>query len=104
MSDSINADRAKADADQPQQTQGNTRRKLLLALLAAAIVAAGAAYGVYYVTTGHYNEATDDAYVSGNLLQQTPQNNNTNKTKNTNKTQIVKQGAPVVTLDNADAR
>ncbi|MDR7003935.1 MULTISPECIES: HlyD family efflux transporter periplasmic adaptor subunit [Paraburkholderia] len=104
MSDSINADRAKADADQPQQTQGNTRRKLLLALLAAAIVAAGAAYGVYYVTTGQYHEATDDAYVSGNLVQLTPQVSGTVVAVNADDTQIVKQGAPVVTLDNADAR
>ncbi|MGY6253037.1 HlyD family efflux transporter periplasmic adaptor subunit [Paraburkholderia caledonica] len=106
MSDSINADRAKADADQPQpqQTQGTTRRKLLLALLAAAIVAAGAAYGVYYVTTGQYHEATDDAYVSGNLVQLTPQVSGTVVAVNADDTQIVKQGAPVVTLDNADAR
>ncbi|WP_087753560.1 HlyD family secretion protein [Paraburkholderia caledonica] len=104
MSDSINADRAKADADQSQQTQGTTRRKLLLALLAAAIVAAGAAYGVYYVTTGQYHEATDDAYVSGNLVQLTPQVSGTVVAVNADDTQIVKQGAPVVTLDNADAR
>jgi len=104
MSDSINADRAKADADQPQQTQGTTRRKLLLALLAAAIVAAGAAYGVYYVTTGQYHEATDNAYVSGNLVQLTPQVSGTVVAVNADDTQIVKQGAPVVTLDNADAR
>jgi membrane fusion protein (multidrug efflux system) len=104
MSDSINADRAKADADQPQQTQGTTRRKLLLALLAAAIVASGAAYGVYYVTTGQYHEATDDAYVSGNLVQLTPQVSGTVVAVNADDTQIVKQGVPVVTLDNADAR
>ncbi|CAH2900713.1 HlyD family secretion protein [Paraburkholderia sp. 22098] len=104
MSDSINADRAKADADQPQQTQGTMRRKLLLALLAAAIVAAGAAYGVYYVTTGQYHEATDDAYVSGNLVQLTPQVSGTVVAVNADDTQIVKQGVPVVTLDNADAR
>jgi membrane fusion protein (multidrug efflux system) len=104
MSDTINADRAKADADQPQQTQTPTRRKLLLALLGAAIVVAGTAYGVYYVTTGQYHEATDDAYVSGNLVQLTPQVSGTVVAVNADDTQIVKQGVPLVTLDNADAK
>ena len=34
---------------------------------------AGAAYGAYYFTYGQYHESTDDAYVSGNLVQLTPQ-------------------------------
>jgi membrane fusion protein, multidrug efflux system len=79
-------------------------RKRLLALLAASIVVAGAAYGAYYYTFGRYYESTDDAYVSGNLVQLTPQVTGTVIAVNTDDTQIVKKGDPVVTLDPADAR
>ncbi|MFM0171255.1 HlyD family secretion protein [Paraburkholderia sediminicola] len=104
MSDTINTGRAKADADQPLQTQAPTKRKLLLSLLAATVVLAGAGYGAYYFTTGRYYQSTDDAYVSGNLVQLTPQVSGTVVAVNADDTQIVKQGAPIVTLDNADAK
>ncbi|RQH09611.1 HlyD family efflux transporter periplasmic adaptor subunit [Paraburkholderia dinghuensis] len=80
------------------------RRKRLLALLAAAVVLAGAAYGAYYYTFGRYYESTDDAYVSGNLVQLTPQVTGTVVAVNTDDTQIVKAGDAVVTLDPADAK
>ncbi len=104
MSDTINTGRATADADQPVQAQAPTKRKLLLALLAATVVVAGAGYGTYYYTTGRYYQSTDDAYVSGNLVQLTPQVSGTVVAVNADDTQIVKQGAPVVSLDNADAK
>ncbi|MFM0337199.1 HlyD family efflux transporter periplasmic adaptor subunit [Paraburkholderia fungorum] len=104
MSDTINTDRATANADQPAQAQAPTKRKLLLALLAATVVIAGAGYGAYYYTVGQYYESTDDAYVSGNLVQLTPQVTGTVVAVNADDTQIVKKGEPVVTLDNADAK
>jgi membrane fusion protein (multidrug efflux system) len=104
MSDTINPTRAKADANPPQPTQAPTKRKLLLSLLAATVVLAGAGYGAYYFTAGRYYESTDDAYVSGNLVQLTPQVTGTVVAVNSDDTQIVKQGAPLVTLDNADAK
>ncbi|MFM0343090.1 HlyD family efflux transporter periplasmic adaptor subunit [Paraburkholderia sp. RL17-347-BIC-D] len=104
MSDTIDTKRATADADQPVQAQAPTKRKLLLSLLAASVVLAGAGYGAYYFTTGRYYQSTDDAYVSGNLVQLTPQVSGTVVAVNADDTQIVKQGAPIVTLDNADAK
>ncbi|MFL9862985.1 HlyD family efflux transporter periplasmic adaptor subunit [Paraburkholderia fungorum] len=113
MSDTIDTARTTADADQPQQVQqpqhpqqvqAPARRKLLLSLLAATVVLAGAGYGAYYVTNGQYHQSTDDAYVSGNLVQLTPQVSGTVVAVNADDTQIVKQGAPLVTLDNADAK
>ncbi|TKC87699.1 HlyD family efflux transporter periplasmic adaptor subunit [Trinickia terrae] len=80
------------------------RRKLLLSLLGAAVGIASAAYGTYYFTDGRYHETTDDAYVSGNLVQLTPQVTGTVVAVNADDTQIVKAGEPVVTLDPADAR
>ncbi|CAB3756419.1 EmrA/EmrK family multidrug efflux transporter periplasmic adaptor subunit [Burkholderia puraquae] len=79
-------------------------RPLLLALLGMAIVVSSIAYGVYYLTYARYHESTDDAYVSGNLVQLTPQVAGTVVAVNADDTQIVKAGDPVVTLDNADAK
>ncbi|MFM0318871.1 HlyD family efflux transporter periplasmic adaptor subunit [Paraburkholderia nemoris] len=104
MSDTITTTRETADADQPQQVRAPAKRKLLLSLLAATVVLAGAGYGAYYITNGQYHQSTDDAYVNGNLVQLTPQVSGTVVAVNADDTQIVKQGAPVVTLDNADAK
>ncbi|NRO98093.1 HlyD family efflux transporter periplasmic adaptor subunit [Paraburkholderia sp. NMBU_R16] len=80
------------------------KRKMLLALLGGVVVVSVAAYGAYYMTYLRYHESTDDAYVSGNLVQLTPQVTGTVIAVNADDTQIVKAGDPVVTLDNADAR
>ncbi|KAE8754706.1 HlyD family efflux transporter periplasmic adaptor subunit [Paraburkholderia madseniana] len=104
MSDTITTNRETADADQAKQVTAPAKRKLLLALLAATVVLAGAGYGAYYITNGQYHQSTDDAYVNGNLVQLTPQVSGTVVAVNADDTQIVKQGAPVVTLDNADAK
>jgi membrane fusion protein (multidrug efflux system) len=107
MSETITADRT--TAEEPQQaSKANEpnpgRRKLLLTLLAAAVAVSAAGYGAYYYTTGRFHESTDDAYVSGNLVQLTPQVSGTVVAVNADDTQVVKQGEPLVTLDNADAK
>jgi membrane fusion protein (multidrug efflux system) len=56
------------------------------------------------MTYARHHESTDDAYVSGNLVQLTPQVAGTVVAVNADDTQIVKAGDPVVTLDNADAK
>jgi membrane fusion protein (multidrug efflux system) len=120
MSDTIKTGRTSAHPAQPNSkgAQGasagtapnapppgaSSKRKLGLALLGIGIVVAGAAYGAYYFTYGQYHESTDDAYVNGNLVQLTPQVTGTVNAVDTDDTQIVKMGDPVVTLDPADSR
>ncbi|WP_043203490.1 HlyD family secretion protein [Paraburkholderia acidipaludis] len=88
----------------PTPPGASGKRKRWLALLAIGTVIAGAAYGSYYFTIGQYHESTDDAYVDGNLVLLTPQVTGTVNAVNTDDTQIVKVGEPVVTLDPADSR
>ncbi len=92
---------AKASVENAPSTR---KRKLLLALLGVAVVVSAVAYGTYYMTYARYYESTDDAYVSGNLVQLTPQVTGTVVAVNADDTQIVKAGDSVVTLDNADAK
>jgi membrane fusion protein (multidrug efflux system) len=120
MSDTTTTDRPNVDAAQSnrndahkttastspdaQPPRASGKRKLLLALLGIGVLAAGAAYGAYYYAYGQYSEATDDAYVNGNLVQLTPQVTGTVNAVDTDDTQIVKAGDPVVTLDPADSK
>ncbi|VVE36738.1 hemolysin D [Pandoraea eparura] len=80
-----------------------SRRNRLLALLAVTTLAAGAAWATYYYGYARFHQTTDDAYVSGNLVQLTPQVAGTVIAVNADDTQIVKSGDPVVKLDAADA-
>jgi len=105
MSDTITTERTDANQSPADTTtQPRSKRKLMLSLLAAAIALGGAGWGGYYYTTGRFFESTDDAYVSGNLVQLTPEVSGTVIAVNADDTQIVHQGDPVVTLDAADAK
>ncbi len=83
---------------------GNGKRRLLMTLLVVVIIVAAIAYGLYYFLVARFHEATDDAYVNGNVVQITPQVTGTVIAVNADDTQNVKVGDPVVVLDGADAR
>ena len=80
------------------------KRKVMIAALIGASVVAAAAYGVYYFSYSRYFEETDDAYVSGNLVQLNSQIAGTVIAIKADDTQIVKMGADIIKLDAADTR
>ncbi|WP_233800822.1 EmrA/EmrK family multidrug efflux transporter periplasmic adaptor subunit [Paraburkholderia sp. HP33-1] len=88
----------------PPQAATNGKRKRMMTLLVIVILIAAAAYGLYYFLDARFHEDTDDAYVSGNVVQITPQVTGTVIAVNADDTQVVKAGDPLVVLDPADAR
>ncbi len=78
------------------------KRKLMFALLAAACILGAAATSAYYLTVLQYEESTDDAYVSGNLVQINSQIPGTVVAINADDTQLVKSGTDILKLDPAD--
>ena len=79
-------------------------RKMMLALLGVGVLAASAAFAIYYYSYALYHQDTEDAYVSGNLVQLTPQVAGSVIEINGDDTQIVTAGQPIIRLDPADAK
>jgi membrane fusion protein (multidrug efflux system) len=75
-----------------------------MALLGGGVVLAAVASSVYYFNYAQYHEETDDAYVSGNLVQITPQVSGSVVEINADDTEIVRAGAPLIRIDPADAK
>jgi membrane fusion protein (multidrug efflux system) len=67
-------------------------------------VAIGIAWGAYWMLALRYAESTDDAYVSGNIVQITPQIAGTVVKIAADDTQFVKAGSTLVELDPADEK
>jgi membrane fusion protein (multidrug efflux system) len=64
----------------------------------------GLIYGLYWAQVLRYEQSTDDAYVSGNVVQITPQISGTVVAIGADDTQFVKAGQALVRLDQADAK
>ena len=79
-------------------------RKRWMFLLAGAFVLIAIAYGTYWALALRYVQSTDDAYVSGNVVQVTPQISGTVIAIAADDTQFVKAGQTLVQLDQAVAR
>jgi membrane fusion protein, multidrug efflux system len=75
-----------------------------LTLTLGGLLVIGAAWGVYWDRDLRYSVYTDDAYVSGNVVQITPQISGTVVAIGADNTQFVKAGQPLVRLDPADAK
>lgn len=88
----------------PEASAGNSKRRRLMALVTSVIVIGAIAYGLYYLLIARFYEETDDAYVSGNVVQITPQVTGTVTAVKADDTQVVQKGQPLVLLDPADSR
>jgi len=78
------------------------KRRMLLSILLAVIIIAAIAFGLYYWLHGRFFESTDDAYVTGNLVQITPQVAGTVTAITADDGDFVKQGQVLVRLDPSD--
>jgi membrane fusion protein (multidrug efflux system) len=86
-----------------QPAAPNTKRAKALKGV-ALVVLLGLAYGGYEWYLGRHEEATDNAYVQGNVVQITPQVGGTVTAIFADDTDFVKAGQPLVQLDPADAK
>jgi membrane fusion protein (multidrug efflux system) len=89
-------------AVQPSATSSARRR--WLAIVVGVFALAGVAYGAYWALALRYSQSTDDAYVSGNVVQITPQIAGTVVKIAADDTQFVNAGDTLVALDPADAK
>jgi membrane fusion protein (multidrug efflux system) len=87
----------------PQPAPANSARKKALTTV-AIVVLVGLAWGGYEWYVGRHEEATDNAYVQGNVIQITPQVGGTVTAIMADDTDFVKAGQPLVQLDPADAK
>ena len=85
-------------------TAANRLRRRWLTLGLGSFTLLGLAYGAYWAHTLRYRQSTDDAYVSGNVVQITPQIVGTVVGIGVDDTEFVQAGTPLVRLDQADAR
>ena len=92
------------DNDKDGATPPNGRRARMLSLLIGLFLAAGIGYAIYWALVARYVESTDDAYVSGNLVQITPQVSGTVLAIGADDTDYVKAGQTLIELDQADSR
>ena len=81
----------------------NTTRRRGLTLIAAALAVGGLAWGGWHWLQGRHYQATDNAYVAGNVVQITPQIGGTVVAIQADDTDFVKAGQVLVKLDAADA-
>ncbi|WP_036515789.1 HlyD family secretion protein [Nevskia soli] len=80
------------------------RRQRAMLAFGAAVVIAGLLYGLYWLFHARFYEDTDNAYVSGNVVQITPQVGGMVVGVNVDDTQPVKAGQPLVQIDPTDAQ
>ncbi|TCW00462.1 efflux RND transporter periplasmic adaptor subunit [Biostraticola tofi] len=94
---------ARAENGKSAAPKKSGKRKLFLVILLLLVIAGAIAYGLYYWLHARYFETTDDAYVTGNLVQITPQVAGTVTAIAADDGDFVRQGQILVRLDPSDA-
>ena len=84
-------------------TEQPGKRKAVLIAITAAFVVAGAAWAAYYQLVLAKEEVTDNAYVGGNMVTLSAQVTGNVDAIRADETQMVKAGAPLITLNAIDA-
>ena len=85
------------------QNEQPGKRKAVLIAITAAFLVAGAAWTAYYQLVLSREEVTDNAYVGGNLVTLSAQVTGNVDAIRADETQMVKAGAPLITLNAIDA-
>jgi membrane fusion protein (multidrug efflux system) len=98
------SDETTTPASAPAPAPARSKRARWLAIAIGAFALIGAGYGAYWAIALRYEQSTDDAYVSGNVVQITPQIAGTVVSIAADDTQFVKAGQTLVQLDPADTR
>jgi membrane fusion protein (multidrug efflux system) len=84
--------------------QARRTRRLGLFALGAVVLLGAIGYSAYWFLDGRYYEATDDAYVNGDVVQVTSEVPGTVLALDVDDTQQVEAGQPLLQLDPADAK
>jgi membrane fusion protein (multidrug efflux system) len=89
---------------EPTPTPPSDARRKGLTFIAVAVLLGGAGWGVWHWVAGRHQQNTDNAYVSGNVIQITPQVGGTVVAVMADDTDFVKAGQPLIRLDASDAQ
>ncbi|MDN2714042.1 HlyD family efflux transporter periplasmic adaptor subunit [Janthinobacterium sp. SUN120] len=97
----MSSDTTSTSTSAPTDNPG--KRKTVLIAITAAFLVAGAAWAAYYQLVLSREEVTDNAYVGGNLVTLSAQVTGNVDAIRADETQMVKAGAPLITLNAIDA-
>jgi membrane fusion protein (multidrug efflux system) len=92
------------NATTDQIRSANAKRRIALLAVLGIFLLGGIAAAAWWLVSGRYHETTDDAYVSGNVVQITPQVSGTVVAINADDTAFVNAGQILVELDKSDSR
>src|SRR5215210_3252852 len=96
------ADASTADTAPAEDNSGKRRRGLLIVALVAAVL--GLIWFSWWWLHARWFVSTEDAYVSGTVVQITAEVGGTVRTVHPRETEAVAAGEPLLELDPADAR
>src|SRR5882724_7285538 len=87
-----------SDIADARARRSEVRRKGFI-LFAIAVAVLGLLYGAWWLLAGRFSEATDDAYVAGNIVAVTSRENATVTALYADNTQAVRQGQLLIEMD-----
>lgn len=92
------------DMDSTQQKSNNNKRNKILIFTGLGFLLVGVVIFIYWAEVLRFEQYTDDAYVSGNMIELTPQVPGIVTSINVDNTEYVEEGQVLVELDKTDSR